>query len=181
MSPSGVCNNFCFVKGDVIAAMMTRSEVGQLRQCSDRARYKAHNPGPKSNHCACHKGSLSAADCAAGVLELAVFTHQVKTFYNFFGHRLWTAGLGTARCRRLRMQETVRHLKKGIVNRCVCAPVPVRYRGLASGFRTVENSKINLTFAPPHTGGSPSDGLWIRWKTTSSLFTSCSASTTRRL
>jgi hypothetical protein len=39
-----------------------------------------------------------------------------------------------------RIQETVRHLKKGIVTRCVCAPVPVRYRGLACGFRPVKHS-----------------------------------------
>jgi hypothetical protein len=36
------------------------------------------------NHCECHKSSLSAADGAAGVPELAVFDLQVKSFYNVF-------------------------------------------------------------------------------------------------
>jgi len=37
------------------------------------ARYKENNPRVMMNHCACHKSSLSAADGAAGVPELAVF------------------------------------------------------------------------------------------------------------
>jgi hypothetical protein len=65
------------------------------------------------NHCVCHKSSLSAPDSAAGVPELAVFDHQVKSFYNFFGH---SVDRRTMHCHvQQRIQETVRHLKKGIV------------------------------------------------------------------
>jgi hypothetical protein len=86
----------------------------------------------------CHQSSLSTADGAAAVPELAVFDHQVKSFYNFFGH---SVDLRTIHSHvQQRMQETVRHLKKGIVTRCVCAPVPVRYRGLVCGFRPVKHS-----------------------------------------
>jgi hypothetical protein len=66
-------------------------------------------------------GSLSAADGAAGVPDWPSSLTKVKTFYNFFGHSV------ERRTRhskvQTRMQETVRHLKKGIVTRCVCAPV----------------------------------------------------------
>jgi hypothetical protein len=72
------------------------------------ARYKQNHPRVMMNHCACHKSSLSAADGAAGVPELAVFDHQVKSFYNFFGH---SVDLRTMHSHvQQRMQETVRHL-----------------------------------------------------------------------
>ena len=102
------------------------------------ARYKENNPRVMINHCACHKSSLSAADGAAGVPELAVFDHQVKSFYNFFGHSVDRRTMHSHV--QQRMQETVRHLRKGIVCRCVCALVPVRYRGLACGFRPGKHS-----------------------------------------
>ena len=102
------------------------------------ARYKENNPRVMMNHCACHKSSLSAADGAAGVPELAVFDHQVKSFYNFFGHSVDRRTMHSHV--QQRMQETVRHLRKGIVCRCVCALVPVRYRGLACGFRPGKHS-----------------------------------------
>ena len=59
-------------------------------------------------------------------------------FYNFFGHSVDRRTMHSHV--QQRMQETVFHLKKGIVTRCVCAPVPVRYRGLAGGFRPVKHS-----------------------------------------
>jgi hypothetical protein len=84
------------------------------------ARYKQNNPRVMMNHCACHKSSLSAAD-AAGVPELAVFDHQVKSFYNFFGHyvdrRIMHSHV------QQRMQEIVRHLKKGIVTVSAGGPI----------------------------------------------------------
>jgi hypothetical protein len=40
------------------------------------ARYKQNNSRVMMNHCACHKSSLSAADCAAGVPELAMSSTQ---------------------------------------------------------------------------------------------------------
>ena len=112
------------------------------------ARYKENNPRVMMNHCACHKSSLSAADGAAGVPELAVFDHQVKSFYNFFGHSVDRRTMHSHV--QQRMQETVRHLRKGIVCRCVCALVPVRYRGLACGFRPGKHSFSigKLTGAP---------------------------------
>jgi hypothetical protein len=72
------------------------------------------------NHCACHKSSLSAAD-GAGVPELAVFDHQVKSFYNFFGHSVIRRTMHSHV--QQRMQETVRHLKKGIVTVSAGGPI----------------------------------------------------------
>jgi hypothetical protein len=102
------------------------------------ARYKENNPRVMMNHCACHKSNLSATDGAAGVPDLAVFDHQMKSFYNFFGHSVDRRTIHSHV--QQRMQETVRHLKKGIVTRCVCALVPVRYRGLACGVRPGKHS-----------------------------------------
>jgi hypothetical protein len=76
-------------------------------------RYKENNPRVMMNHCACHKSSLSAADGAAGVPELAVFDHQVKSFYKFFGHSVDRRTMHSHV--QQRMQETVRHLKSSIV------------------------------------------------------------------
>jgi hypothetical protein len=60
---------------------------------------------------------LSAVEGAAGVPELAVFDHQVKSFYNF-GH---SVDRRTMHSRvQQRMQKTVRHLKKGIVTVLDC-------------------------------------------------------------
>jgi hypothetical protein len=82
------------------------------------ARYKQNNPRVMMIHCACHKSSLSAADGAAGVPELAVFDHQVKSFYNFFGHSVdrRTMHIHVQQ----RMQETV---KKGIVTVSAGGPI----------------------------------------------------------
>jgi hypothetical protein len=73
------------------------------------------------NHCACHKSSLSAADGAAGVPELAVFDHQMKSFYNFFGHSVDRRTMHSHV--QQRMQETVRHLKKGILTVSAGGPI----------------------------------------------------------
>ena len=102
---------------------LTEGMRGSVGNTGVGARYKENNPRVMMN-CACHKSSLSAADGAAGVPELAVFDHQVKSFYNFFGHSVDRRTMHSHV--RQRIQETVRHLKKGIVTRCVCAPVPVR-------------------------------------------------------
>jgi hypothetical protein len=85
------------------------------------ARYKQKNPRVMINHCACHKSSLSAADGAAGVPELAVFDHQVKSFYNFFGHSVDRRTMH--RHVQQRMQETVRDLKKGVVTVSAGGPI----------------------------------------------------------
>ena len=85
------------------------------------ARYKQNNPRVMMNHCACHKSSLSAADGDAGVPELAVFDHQVKSFYNFFGHSVDRRTMHSHV--QQRMQETVRHLKKGIVTVSAGGPI----------------------------------------------------------
>ena len=85
------------------------------------ARYKQNNPRVMMNHCACHKSSLSAADGAAGVPELAVFDHQVKSLYNFFGHSVDRRTMHSHV--QQRMQETVRHLKKGIVTVSAGGPI----------------------------------------------------------
>lgn len=87
------------------------------------ARYKEHNPRLLSNHCACHKSSLSAADGAAGVPDLAIFDSQVKAFYNFFGSSVERRTMhGEVQ---KRMHATVKNLRKGIVTRCACCGVCV--------------------------------------------------------
>ena len=120
------------------------------------ARYKEHNPRLKFNHCVCHKSSLSAADGAAGVPELAIFDSQVRALYNFFGASVERRTMHSEV--QTRMHETVRHLRKGIVTRCVCVSTCAHTKSLSwqklfYHLFTHEISflaKIISTFAPTH-------------------------------